>query len=571
MVDPSLGRYDDIRRDVKALQAETAGQPIAEEARAFMAEVDATYATLADEAYWAATENAYALVSMSKFDQAAAAVKTLVDGERARLLKLDLSDRLDSLERHIREAKLVQSLIVDGLLNARGIVRLKLADRPLSGKVLKIEDDVLTLKPSVGEAQDVSLGELEPVELVNASGLARLGSVKPESIAAFYLVRGEVEAAKATIADLVSEESDKLRAEIEEFNAALKTAEALSRVGTESTSSADDAADVDAAVAAADQPQDEGEAIEKALDEDFSKEKSSLKKWTIGRGWDVVSGALQNVKDGDAFVITGMPPGNTVVMEVTVVPTDVKTKDGWRVAGPVIYSDDKNYWGLSLVENADNGDRFVELKEMLDGKWESELNGPTRLTIISQGTLEWKYDKEYKMKMEMSAKGITGTVTEVGGDTTTIQYAFDNKVVNIGKPALRAYGFVSRFDSFVATVETTSSLVEAEQKALELPTGPAEPLPGETGKPGQWAPGLLAEYFIGKDFKNRVAVRVDPQGLDPLLRQRSVPRPEDRPTSVQGQTDRLVVASVRWPIHAQRRRQWRDRTRAGRRDDHGTR
>jgi cell division protein FtsN len=48
-----------------------------------------------------------------------------------------------------------------------------------------------------------------------------------------------------------------------------------------------------------------------------------------------------------------------------------------------------------------------------------------------------------------------------------------------------------------------------EEPTADLPGGPAGPLPGETGKPGQWAPGLICEIFRG-DLRTRAAVRIDP-------------------------------------------------------------
>jgi hypothetical protein len=45
---------------------------------------------------------------------------------------------------------------------------------------------------------------------------------------------------------------------------------------------------------------------------------------------------------------------------------------------------------------------------------------------------------------------------------------------------------------------------------------PKEPLPGETGKPGEWAPGLVCEIFKGLGFKDRVGVRIDPSPLQDL-------------------------------------------------------
>jgi hypothetical protein len=44
-----------------------------------------------------------------------------------------------------------------------------------------------------------------------------------------------------------------------------------------------------------------------------------------------------------------------------------------------------------------------------------------------------------------------------------------------------------------------------------LPGGPKEPLPGETGNPGEVAPGLICEIFKGSAYSDRVGVRIDPR------------------------------------------------------------
>ena len=54
------------------------------------------------------------------------------------------------------------------------------------------------------------------------------------------------------------------------------------------------------------------------------------------------------------------------------------------------------------------------------------------------------------------------------------------------------------------TPEETAETMEVAAK------WPKEPLPGETGEPGQWAPGLVAEIFEGKGYTRPVAVRIDP-------------------------------------------------------------
>jgi hypothetical protein len=344
MIDPSLRRYKEIRRALKAVMSRHAGTPVAEEARKIMAQVDAEHAALADRAFWSASESAYALVARGTYREASSALNAVkaqyggsawaqqrgdaridallahigtrrveaaeesiaeardrleengfatarkllsprdrwpeeqkaratellakidereaahevaaardvawgrfvvslaregakgVEGavafaarQRPKLRELKIDDRLAKIERRLRDARAVQALIEDGLRNARGFVRLRHGDRRVAGRVVSIAEGVVTLDPKVGENVEVPMSEVAVEDLVHASGLLRFMGVSPLRVASYYLVRGEIDMARRTSADLIGHEAEALAADIGAYADALAAQAARDR------------------------------------------------------------------------------------------------------------------------------------------------------------------------------------------------------------------------------------------------------------------------------------------------------------------------------------------------------
>ncbi len=153
---------------------------------------------------------------------------------------------------------------------------------------------------------------------------------------------------------------------------------------------------------------------------------------------------------------TQLAAGADVTAEVTVQVERRVTPAGWAVAALVIRLDDQNYWHLALCEApAQNGNRhFVELGECLDGHWLAHVEGANRLkqTAGEGGNFAWEFGRAYRLRVELKAGGISGTLSDdTGKICSRLGYAFDRRAVTAGAPALASPCFAARFTAFRAS------------------------------------------------------------------------------------------------------------------------
>ncbi|MHC4199608.1 MAG: PA14 domain-containing protein, partial [Planctomycetota bacterium] len=290
----------------------------------------------------------------------------------------------------------------------------------------------------------------------------------------------------------------------------------------------------EARIAAATRKIDEARAAYAAsglnLSDDFSKYRDGSNgspKWT-SQGAGVKGGALEFERGGWAHF--DVKKGGSLTAEALVVPKK-RTRGEWTACGLVAWKHGGEYWETGLGHGPKGG-RYLWLYEVFGGVWH-RLHKPCA----------WEYGRTYKVRMELTADGFTGYVEEPGGKKLgQIGKKFDEKRKASARcrPGVFASGCEAVFDDVSAAVrggtapsgahakpaadrpketpvksgKKTAPAEKAEKKAavaVKLPGGPAEPLPGETGLPGQWAPGLIAEVFDGHDFRKRVGVRIDRQ------------------------------------------------------------
>jgi len=150
--------------------------------------------------------------------------RDLAEKERPRLTKLGLAERLDRIERRIREAGGVESLIEEGVRTARGLVRLRWKERPVSGNVVRVEGGKVTLKPILGQEIELPLAEVAPLDLVQAAGLLGAGAEADGilRVASYLLVRGELDSAAKVLADLTAPRAEELLRELRELAGVLE-------------------------------------------------------------------------------------------------------------------------------------------------------------------------------------------------------------------------------------------------------------------------------------------------------------------------------------------------------------
>ncbi len=174
--------------------------------------------------------------------------------------------------------------------------------------------------------------------------------------------------------------------------------------------------------------------------------------------WEVRDGKLVADGGGKTFsVLAAAPHGRRVTIEA-VVTVDRRTGSNWAIAGVAVRRDGKNHWHLALVETpeAQGHKHFVELQELLEGKWLAADAKETKLTSTSRTghAFAWQYGRPYRLRIAMTPGGIEGTVAELDGTVRSkVGYKFDGKAVTSGRPALDCGGFVARFDDVVATLD----------------------------------------------------------------------------------------------------------------------
>lgn len=178
-----------------------------------------------------------------------------------------------------------------------------------------------------------------------------------------------------------------------------------------------------------------------------------------GVAWTVAGGKFLTQSKGRSTALCATAArGRGQTIETTLTVKEA-TNTGWKVTGLMIQDDDRNYWHLALVESPDEAGKkhFCELQESYDGQWLATSGEETRLTNLHNGTFEWEFDHPYRLRLELAAETIIGTVSELdGAERARIGFKFDNKAVKEGRAALTTSSFRSEFDDFAVEVKAAA-------------------------------------------------------------------------------------------------------------------
>jgi len=194
----------------------------------------------------------------------------------------------------------------------------------------------------------------------------------------------------------------------------------------------------------------------------------------------------------------------TVTVEATMT-LDQSVGKQWKVAGVSIYTDDNAHWHLALVESPEKegGRHFVEVCEMFQGKWLSQTS--LKRTADEGGSFAWQYNTPYRLRLEMTPKGVDGKVfTSAGEQVAHIAYEFTAAAVTAGRPALRISGFAGSFDNVAVTADDAGALA---LPTLAEKTFPPYAAPGSGVKAATPATGF---FQVEKDGERWWLV--DPRG-----------------------------------------------------------
>ncbi len=173
---------------------------------------------------------------------------------------------------------------------------------------------------------------------------------------------------------------------------------------------------------------------------------------TTSLGWTVRGGAYQFDGSLPGFAVWGEGPVfGKLSLQATLRLTG-SPSDSWDIAGISVYTDDQHFWHLALVQapEANAKRHYVELAEMLDGQWPVQ-NQLQQVLNESHADPAWEYNVPYRMGIELTADGITGTISDLSGRALhRIGYRFSARAVTRGRPALHVGGFNGSFDDVVA-------------------------------------------------------------------------------------------------------------------------
>jgi hypothetical protein len=189
--------------------------------------------------------------------------------------------------------------------------------------------------------------------------------------------------------------------------------------------------------------------------------------------WEIRDGQLAHVREKGRRTFTVLdkaPHGRRVVTETTLTMGE-RIGDSWALAGVAIRQDARDYWHLALVEAPSGNDlgHFVELQESLEGAWLATSAEGSRLTCLADigRDFDWQYGRPYRLRIAMTPDRIDGWVSEMDGtERVHIAFAFDNKAVTSGQPALDCGDCTASFDDVRATVDDPVPPPEADRRAI---------------------------------------------------------------------------------------------------------
>lgn len=223
---------------------------------------------------------------------------------------------------------------------------------------------------------------------------------------------------------------------------------------------------------------------------DYADGTDGSPRWTLDAvAWEVQGGKMTYSSGARGFAIAEEAPfASEMTVETSIKPVKREGTE-WCTVGVALRQDKDNFWHLALVESpiSDEGKHFVELCEMMDGQWLSQSAPETKLTVKAWdgGDFNWKYGQTYRLRLVLTPQQIEGFVFETTPSEAVAQYetaptpvahlafAFDNRAVTMGQPALDCSGFTTSFDD--VSIKVTQ---EAAAPKNEEPTFPPYTVPG---------------------------------------------------------------------------------------------
>jgi len=169
--------------------------------------------------------------------------------------------------------------------------------------------------------------------------------------------------------------------------------------------------------------------------------------------------------DGAGFAVRDeLPLSKEVTVEGVFELGETVPSERWRVAGVAVVESERNFWHLALVK-APVGQGFdycFELAEMLDHKWLAQSS--LTLEFVERAPdLTVAPGSRWHLQLAMDQKGVSCTVKGMDGKQVFRQrYAFTDRAVNCGRPALHSTGLTGTFSKLKSTSNAAVAVVPAK-------------------------------------------------------------------------------------------------------------
>jgi len=247
--------------------------------------------------------------------------------------------------------------------------------------------------------------------------------------------------------------------------------------------------------------------------DDFTK---GTKDWEVIAGeWEIKNGKCTIDEPAQAWIVSNKAPDlEQQVLEVKMTVKERLSEDGWAVAGMMLFIDSNNYFMLGFTEAPDKKLHYIDFLENYDGRWQAQQEGETKLEISKEKNMgfNWKYNTEYKLRLELDKNGITGTILNPETDRVISQrrYEFRDAVaVRNGRFGLIVWGqSVSYREPAVYKTLPVQVPVE-EKKEMKKEEPSAVSVSGMGEKP------VEKEEVVKKKTTERIAVFNEPDlGVD---------------------------------------------------------
>jgi hypothetical protein len=188
--------------------------------------------------------------------------------------------------------------------------------------------------------------------------------------------------------------------------------------------------------------------------------------WQTDSGeWRVEAGQLvgRSLSRGVCRV-SASPISGSQELAVLITPREALAKGGWPAASLVLWSNEADYWRLALVQGL-QGEHYAELVEMRGGKWQAQIEPPTRLDELPGrvGGFDWQFGRTYRCRLAISAERIAGEIVEDATGEVLFRRGHalspDADAVRRGRPALMVDAMGTTFDDLrvVGSVDQPSA------------------------------------------------------------------------------------------------------------------